>query len=34
MFLIEKNILFEQEKTFEWLKNEKGWSLYLDFYLP
>ena len=34
MFLIEKNILFEQEKTFEWLKNEKGWPLYLDFYLP
>ena len=31
-FLIEHNIKFEREKTFNWLKN-KG-NLYLDFYLP
>lgn len=30
--LLENKILFEQEKTFKWLKYKK--SLYLDFYLP
>lgn len=32
-FLIEKNIKFEEQKTFKWLKNEHH-NLYLDFYLP
>ena len=32
-FLIENNLNFEQEKTFEWLKNEHH-HLFLDFYLP
>jgi hypothetical protein len=31
-FLINHNIIFEQEKTFEWLKYRK--KLFLDFYLP
>ena len=30
--LLENNIVFEQEKTFEWLKYKK--PLHLDFYLP
>lgn len=31
-FLNSKNIFFEQQKTFEWLKYNS--NLYLDFYLP
>ena len=31
-FLKEKNILFEQQKSFTWLKNHK--NLYIDFFLP
>ena len=31
-FLMENNIKFEQEKTFDWLKNDG--QLRLDFYLP
>ena len=31
-FLINHNIFFEQEKTFDWLKYRK--KLFLDFYLP
>lgn len=31
-FLIRNNILFEQEKGFEWLRYKK--KLFLDFYLP
>ena len=30
--LLENNIVFEQEKTFEWLKYKK--PLHLDFFLP
>lgn len=30
--LIENNISFERQKTFDWLKNKR--SLFLDFYLP
>lgn len=32
-FLIEHNATFEEQKTFEWLKNKQG-SKTLDFYLP
>ena len=33
--LKEKNIEFEQQKTFDWLRNYNGKSkLYLDFYIP
>lgn len=31
-FLIRNNIMFEQEKSFEWLRLKK--KLFLDFYLP
>jgi hypothetical protein len=30
--LLKRNIYFEKQKTFKWLKNEK--NLYIDFYLP
>ena len=34
-FLAKNNILFEEEKTFEWLRNEEtGYPQFLDFYLP
>ena len=32
VFLKNHNIKFEQEKTFDWLKNKR--HLFLDFYLP
>ncbi|MBR6517568.1 MAG: DUF723 domain-containing protein [Bacilli bacterium] len=31
-FLIENNIEFEKQKTFDWLRNKR--NLYLDFYIP
>ena len=31
-FLSESNIVFEEEKTFEWLRGKS--HLYLDFYIP
>ena len=35
MFLIKNNIEFEEQKKFDWLKNEKTkLPLILDFYLP
>lgn len=33
-FLIKNNIIFEQEKTFPWLKGPKNGQMFLDFYLP
>lgn len=32
--LIEKNVLFETQKTFDWLKMNSGKHQYIDFYLP
>ena len=32
VLLKEKNIIFEQQKTFEWLKYKR--NMFLDFYLP
>jgi very-short-patch-repair endonuclease len=33
-FLINENILFQREYTTDTLKNNKGYNLYIDFYLP
>ena len=35
LFLKKNNIFFEEEKTFDWLINDKtGYPQYLDFYIP